>query len=70
LDVSVGVNSTFVGRLSVNDVVFEVDCPATWDSEFEGFFYQLFFELWTYDEAVSSFQYHNRFVGLWLNMTV
>jgi len=62
-------NSTFVRYLSINDVVFEVNSTATWDSEYRGFFYQVFFELWIYDTAVSSFQYHNRFVGLWLNVT-
>ena len=70
LDVSVGPNSTFVGHLSVNDVAFEVNCTATWDSEYEGYFYELFFELWMYDNVVNGFQYHNRFVGIWLNMTV
>ena len=68
-DISVGTNSSFVEHLSVNDVVFEVNCTATWDPEYEGFFYQLFFELWKYDNAAASFQYHNRFVGIWLNMT-
>lgn len=62
-------NSTFVRSLSVNDVVFDVNSTATWDSEYKGFFCQVFFELWIYDTAVSGFQYHNRFVGLWLNMT-
>jgi len=62
-------NSTFVRYLSINDVVFEVNSTAVWDFEYEGFFYQLFFELWMYDAAVSSFQYHNRFVGIWLNVT-
>jgi len=70
LDVSVGVNVTVVGRLMVNGMLFEVDCPAVWDSEFEGFFYQIFFELWWYDAGAGEFRYHNRFVGLWLNMTV
>ncbi len=70
LDVSIGTDSTFVGHLSVNDVVFEVNSTATWDSKYEGFFYQIFFELWKYDNVVSKIQYHNRFVGLWLNMTV
>ena len=63
-------NSTFVRLLSVNGVVFEVNSTASWNSEYGGFFYQLFFELWMYDTAVSSFRYHDRFVGLWLNMTV
>ena len=63
-------NTTCVRYLSINGVGFEVNSTAAWDSEYGGFFYQVFFELWTYDTAVSGFQYHNRFVGLWLNMTV
>jgi len=63
-------NSTFMRYLSINDIVFEVNSTTMWDSEYKGFFYQLFFELWMYDDAVTEFCYHNRFVGLWLNMTV
>ena len=59
-----------VKKISINDVVFTVDHPSAWDSENMGFFYQLFFELWIYDDVSLSFRYHNRFVGLWLNMTV
>jgi len=62
-------NSSTVKKISINDVVFMVDYPCMWDSENVGFFYQLFFELWMYDDAGSSFRYHNRFVGIWLNMT-
>ncbi len=58
-----------VKKISINDAVFVVDYSSMWDSENMGFFYQLFFELWMYDDAGSSFRYHNRFVGLWLNMT-
>ena len=62
-------DSFVVKRISINDAVFVVDYSSMWDSENMGFFYQLFFELWIYDDAGSSFGYHNRFVGLWLNMT-
>ena len=62
-------DSMFVGRLSINDVVFVVNVPASWDSEYKGFYYQLFFELWLYDVTSRGFQFHNRFVGIWLNMT-
>jgi len=62
-------NLTFVRYLSINDIVFEVNSTTVRDSEYRGYFYQLFFELWMYDTAVSGFQYHNRFVGLWLNVT-
>lgn len=39
------------------------------DSKSKGFFGNLFFELWIYNAETSSFQYHERSVGLWLNMT-
>jgi hypothetical protein len=42
---------------------------ATWDSENGGFFGNLFFELWVYSDEAGAFQYHERFVGIWLNMT-
>lgn len=29
----------------------------------------LFFELWLYDTTSQTFQYHERFIGLWLNAT-
>jgi hypothetical protein len=42
---------------------------AVWDGERRGFFGNLFFELWTYNGTVGAFQYHERFTGLWFNMT-
>lgn len=62
-------DSFVVKKMSINDVVFVVDYSSMWDSENMVFFYQLFFELWIFDDVGSSFRYHNRFVGLWLNMT-
>jgi hypothetical protein len=60
----------FMGKVSINGVAFSVDCFSMWDSENDGFYFQLFFELWLYDMTSHSFQYHDRFVGIWLNMTV
>jgi len=62
-------DSMFVDRLFINDVVFVVNSSARWDSEYKGFYFQLFLELWLYDTALQKFQYHNRFVGIWINMT-
>jgi len=59
-----------ITKMMINDVVFSVNYPSVWDKANSGFFYQLFFELWMYDDAVTSFQYQNRFVGIWLNMTI
>ena len=43
---------------------------VSWDVERRGFLGFLFFEIWLYNSNVNAFQYHGRFVGLWLNMTV
>ena len=69
LDVLLQDDAMLVGNISINDVEFSVDCFSAWDSENRGFFYQLFFELWLYDRESQGFKYHNRFVGIWLNMT-
>ena len=62
-------NVVVVDSVSVNDRAFQVGCSLTWDSENSGFYFQLFFELWLYNSTRSSFQFHDRFVGIWLNMT-
>jgi hypothetical protein len=67
--VSVAQNRSFVGGLRVNGVPVSVDRPAAWDDEAEGYFYELFGELWIYNVASDAFQFHNRFVGIWLNVT-
>ena len=63
-------NLSRVLRLSLDDSAVNVDKVAVWNQTSKGFYYQLFFELWRYNATVSSFQYHDRFVGLWLNVTV
>jgi hypothetical protein len=67
--VSVGQNQFVVGGLTVNGVTLGVDKPAMWDAGNSGYFYELFMELWIYNVTSDAFQFHNRFVGLWLNMT-
>ena len=68
-DVSVEDDVLSVGDIIINDVVFPVDASVSWDSENNGFFFQLFFELWRYDMELHGFRFHERFVGIWLNMT-
>lgn len=66
---SVG-NYCRVESIEINDRVFVVEEGAMWDVEYNGFYYQLFFELWLYNMTSQQFGYHDRFVGIWLNMTV
>jgi len=69
LGASIQGNIMVVESVSVNDRALQVCCSSTWNSEYNGFYFQLFFELWLYSLAKSSFQFHDRFVGIWLNMT-
>ena len=68
-DVAFGGNVSSVAEIVINGRLFPVDLSSRWDVENAGFYYQLFFELWRYDAAMQRFQFHNRFVALWLNLT-
>lgn len=58
-----------ISRLVVDGYALNVDKNAVWDEENNGFYFQLFFELWLYNATGACPQFHNRFVGIWLNMT-
>jgi len=59
-----------VHSMVLNDIPLEIPaCTAAWDTERSGFFGNLFFELWIHKGTPGAFTYHERFVGLWLNMT-
>lgn len=62
-------NASRVSRILIDGYAVDFDKVTVWDEVNSGFYYQLFFELWIHNATTSSFQFHNRFVGLWLNMT-
>ena len=62
-------NFSIIQNISINGIVFPVNCSSTWDSDRNGFYFQMVFELYLYNETSSNFQYHNRDARLWLNMT-
>lgn len=68
-DVTFGMNVSSVGRIRINNVWVNVNESALWDDVNNGYFYQVFAELWLYNATSNSFGFHNRFVSLWLNMT-
>ena len=67
-DVVVKEDVLSVQDVIINGVTCPVDASAVWDSEAEGFFFQLFFELWRYDSDSQVFKFDDRFVGIWLRM--
>jgi uncharacterized membrane protein len=68
-DVFVEGDVLSVGEIVVDGVSFPVNVSAVWESEDGGYFFQLFFELWRYDDELDGFRFDDRLVGLWLNMT-
>jgi len=53
----------------VNNERVQVGKACLWNQTASGFYYQLLFELWIYDTAAQNFQFHDRFVNIWLNVT-
>ena len=68
-DVGFDENLCRLSRLSIDGSSLSLDKVAFWDVENEGFYYQLFFELWIYNSDSLGFEFHNRSVGLWINMS-
>lgn len=68
-EVSFFNNQSLVESLVIDDVAFSVGKSVLWDGENNGYYYQLFMELWIYNAESDAFEFHNRFVGIWLNMT-
>lgn len=62
-------NQSFISRLEINDVVFDVNKPALWNANGGVFYYQFIFELWIYNAKTGSMEFNNRFVNLQLNLT-
>jgi uncharacterized membrane protein len=68
-DVVVDGDVLSIGKVVVDGISLPVNAYTHWTAERNGFYFQLFFELWRYDVSLKSFSFDNRFVGLWLNMT-
>lgn len=62
-------NVTLLRNVSINGLVFPVDLISVWDSDINGFYFRMIFELRLYNTDSSNFQYHNRAVYLMMNMT-
>jgi uncharacterized membrane protein len=72
-DYSYDSNQSIVsfGRLLFNNADLGLNVYSiSWNSNRTGFFGDLLFELWIYNATLGSFQYHERYVDMKLNMTV
>jgi len=55
--------------VTINDVQYEVNKIAQYDQENNGYYYQVFVELWACYPKSDTLQYQNRYVYFWLNAT-
>jgi len=62
----VEMNSLVLNGLSLN----LNNQVIAWNSSRNGYYGFLFFELWLYNSTINGFNYHGRYVGLRLNMTL
>jgi len=68
--VSINGNVSRVENMVIDDEVFSINKTVAWSEEPGGFYYQLFFELLRFNLTRSNYEFHDRFVGLRLNMTI
>jgi len=58
-----------IKSLRIDGTTYDADKIVRWNPEKNGFLINILFELWIYDAESEVFRFHNRFVGIWLNMT-
>jgi uncharacterized membrane protein len=62
-------NVSRVSKILLGGYALDVDKIAVWNETSNGFYYELFFELWAYNAVSDSLQFNNRSVWIWLNVT-
>lgn len=62
-------DTIIINEIKFNNSLIPVKSIARWDSANNGFYYNLFFELWRYNTETQEFLFDNRFVAIWLNLT-
>ena len=68
-NVSVSQNQSKLESITINNAKFDVAKTAQFDPENSGYYYQLFVELWAFNSQSGAFQYQDRYVYFWLNVT-
>jgi uncharacterized membrane protein len=58
-----------IKTLQINDATINLDKSTLWNSNSTKFSYQLFFELWLFNEQTGFVEFNSRYVNLQLNLT-
>ncbi len=67
-NVSISNNQSLVQSITINDIKLDVNKIAQFDQANNGYYYQLFVELWAFNPASNTFEYQDRYVYFWLNL--
>jgi uncharacterized membrane protein len=66
---SISTSNSQINTLKINEIPFNVEKPAIWNSNSTTFTYRLFFELWLYNRQTGTIEFNDRYVSLQLNLT-
>jgi hypothetical protein len=58
-----------LSSLEINGINYQINKTSIWNSEKNGYFFNLIVELWIYNATTKVSEYNNRFLSLTLNMT-
>ena len=56
-------------NITLNGATMTDPTTIAWNPDKSGFYGNLFFELWLYNDTTNALQYHQRYVSLWLKMS-
>lgn len=59
-----------IDDIVINGDINSVTVSTSWNPGVKGYVFQLFFELSRYNTESGNYQFDNKIVGIWLNMTV
>lgn len=69
-DVSLEDNVITVEQFVINGDVNTVRSSSNWTSTNDGYYFQVLFELWRYDQELGRYDFTDLSLGLWMNMTI
>ena len=58
-----------INTLQINDQTININKPTTYNTTTTKYTYQLFFELWLYNQQTRTVEFNDRYVNLQLNLT-
>jgi hypothetical protein len=68
-DVSFSSDQSILETLTINNVQVNLTKKALFDKDNNGYYYQMFVELWAFNPESRISEYQQRLVYLWLNAT-